>query len=360
MTIIYKYICREIIRYFFLILISVVMIYMAVDFFERIDNFMSARLEFSKGVLFFLYNLPMVIIQVVPVCLLLAVLISLGLMSKNREVVALKSSGVSIAYLLKPILFLGVFCSIILFFLSEAIVPITSPRAGKIWTEDVKKKKIFKTEEKNIWVSGSKCIAHIKYYNKNPKKKTLFGVSIYYFNDNFEIIRRIDVKKGVFIEGNWNFENVVEQIFNKNEDGNEVHFYKNKIEDIDFLPDDLNPLAKKSEEMSLVEIYKYIKKTEEQNYDSTAYRVDFYSKTSLMMICIILSVFGASIGVKGNMREGLPVGIAYGIGTVFLYYIFNSFCQSLGYGYVLPPVIAGWTANFVFLFIGLYMLLNAD
>jgi lipopolysaccharide export system permease protein len=333
---------------------------MAVDFFERIDNFMSARLEFSKGVLFFLFNMPTVIIQVIPICLLLSILISFGLMSKNREIIALKSSGISMIYLLKPIFWGGVFCSIMLFFLSETIVPITAPRAEKIWTEDVKKKKIIKTEEKNIWINGGKFIAHIKYYNNNPKKKTIFGVSIYYFNDHFEIIRRLDVKKGVLLERKWNFEDVVEQIFDKSEKGSKVLFYEKKIEDIDLLPDDLNPVSKKSEEMSLVELYDYIKKSEVENYDSTAYRVDFYSKTATMVVCIILCIFGASIGIKGNMREGLPVGIAYGIGMVFLYYIFNSFCQSLGYGYILPPVIAGWAANCVFFFIGLYMLLNAD
>ena len=40
--------------------------------------------------------------------------------------------------------------------------------------------------------------------------------------------------------------------------------------------------------------------------------------------------------------------IAMGIGVAFLYWILNSFCLSLGYGGVLPPIVAAWVANCVF------------
>ena len=42
MSIISRYIVREILRYFSLILLAVVGIYLAVDFFEKIDNFMES------------------------------------------------------------------------------------------------------------------------------------------------------------------------------------------------------------------------------------------------------------------------------------------------------------------------------
>ena len=42
MTIIDRYIAREIIKYFCLVLIAVAMIYLAVDFFQRVDNFIMA------------------------------------------------------------------------------------------------------------------------------------------------------------------------------------------------------------------------------------------------------------------------------------------------------------------------------
>jgi lipopolysaccharide export system permease protein len=53
MTILDKYLSREIFRYFFMVLVLVVAIYLAVDFFEKIDNFMEAGLPFSRAIDFF-------------------------------------------------------------------------------------------------------------------------------------------------------------------------------------------------------------------------------------------------------------------------------------------------------------------
>ena len=61
MTILDKYLIREIFRYFFMVLILVVAIYLAVDFFEKIDNFMEAGLPFSRIIDFLLHTIPFVI-----------------------------------------------------------------------------------------------------------------------------------------------------------------------------------------------------------------------------------------------------------------------------------------------------------
>jgi len=71
-------------------------------------------------------------------------------------------------------------------------------------------------------------------------------------------------------------------------------------------------------------------------------------------------MIGTGLAARGTLREGMPVVIAYGIGTAFIYWIFYSFCLSLGYGEMLPPVIAAWTANLTFFSFGALTLLNAE
>ncbi len=107
MTILDKYLAREIFRYFFMVLILVVAIYLAVDFFEKIDNFMEAELPFSRTIDFFLHTIPFVLSQIIPVGVLLSVLICFGMMNKHNELTALRSCGISIYSLIKPILILG-------------------------------------------------------------------------------------------------------------------------------------------------------------------------------------------------------------------------------------------------------------
>ena len=75
---------------------------------------------------------------------------------------------------------------------------------------------------------------------------------------------------------------------------------------------------------------------------------------------LIGNVLGAGIALRDNMREGMPVSITYGLGIAFLYWIFNSFCLSLGYAEMMPPVIAAWLANLVFFSFAGFLLLIAN
>ena len=118
MYLIEKYVTKEILKYFCILLATVVSIYLAVDFFEKIDNFMEASLPFSKIIRFFYLKIPSIVAQFAPVGILLAILVVFGLMNKNNEIIALKSSGVSIYYLLKPVVSIGLFLSILIFLLS--------------------------------------------------------------------------------------------------------------------------------------------------------------------------------------------------------------------------------------------------
>ncbi len=358
MSIINKYIAREIFRYFGIILAMVIGIYLAVDFFEKIDDFIEARLHFSMALFYFIFKIPLIISQIIPVCILLAVLIVFSLMSKNNEIVALKSSGVSIYYLLKPVLLIGLLFSILLFFLSEVIVPITMGKANIIWLKDVRKESAIISKEKDIWIKGNRLITHIKYYN--PEAKAIFGITINNFDEDFGLIKRIDAKKGVFKQGKWFLHEVMEQNFNKEDGNNSIMFYEEKREKLDFLPEDLKRVIKKSEEMNFNELLAYIKKVEAEGYDATIYRVDLHAKIAFPFICIIMCIIGTGIAAGTKIKESLPVSIACGLGVAFLYWVLYSFCVSLGYGEMLPSVIAAWAANLIFLCFGGFTLLNAE
>ena len=73
MHIIVKFISREIVKYFALVLLMVIGIYIAVDFLEKVDDFMEAGIGLLRMVTFFIYQIPFIISQIAPVALLLAV-----------------------------------------------------------------------------------------------------------------------------------------------------------------------------------------------------------------------------------------------------------------------------------------------
>ncbi len=357
MSIIHKYLVREISKYICIVMGAVIGIYVAVDFFEKIDDFMEAGLGFSKVVTFFIFETPFIISQVIPVCILLAVLIVFGLMSGNNEIVALKSSGISIYYMLKPVLLIGFVIAVLVFLFSDVIIPITREKANQIWLREVRHES-FISKDENIWLKDNRLIAHIKSYN--DEDKSVSGLTINYFDENFRLQRRIDAENGVFKKGKWFLYDLTEQILDKKKGDYREILYEEKVEQFNLLPGDMGRVAKKSEEMSFAELLEYVKKVEAEGYDATTYRVDLYAKIAFPFVCIVMCLAGTGVALRGKMKEGLPVGITYGIGIAFLYWIFYSFCVSLGYGEVLPPVIAVWTANFVFICFGVFLLLNVE
>ncbi|MEW6674006.1 MAG: LPS export ABC transporter permease LptG [Thermodesulfobacteriota bacterium] len=358
MPIIHKYIIREVLKYLAVVLILVVGIYIAVDFFEKIDDFLEVGLPFSRALIFFAYKTPFIIAQIMPVGLLLAVLIVFGLMNKNNETIALKSAGVSIYHLLKPMIAMGLLMSFLMFFLSEVVVPLTVGRANHIWLREVRKEAAVLSREKNIWMKGNRAIIHIKHYD--PKIPAIYGITLNYFDREFKLTRRVDAPKGIYRQGQWVLYDIMEQNLIPQQGSYDVGFYPERVEKLEFVPEDLKRVAKKSEEMGFKELYAYIRRIENEGYDATAQRVDLYAKFAFPFVCLLLSMVGTGIAIRGKLREGLPVSIVYGLGVAFLYWVFYSFSVSLGRGEMLPPLLAAWAPNFVFLCAGVLMLMHAE
>jgi lipopolysaccharide export system permease protein len=346
MTVIHKYISRLFFKYFGIVLGVVIVIYLSIDFFQRIDNFLEDGIAPSLIAAFFLYKIPLIVSQITPIAVLLGVLSAFGLMAKNNEITALKSGGISLHYLLLPVGVIGICLTVLLFVFSEVVVPISVVKANRI--EEMKSGAEMKTSRgKNIWIRGDQSITHISYYN--PADQMISGISIAYFNKNFSLTRRINARSGKYIDGNWVFfDCLIQQYLDSPQEDHEVLFQKENICQIDLQPEDLVRVEKESEEMPFYDLYLYIQKVESEGYDASKYRVDFYAKTAFPCICFILSLFGAGLALKGSTKEGMMISFAYGILTVFVYWSFYSFCLSLGYGNVLPPMLAAWIANLIF------------
>lgn len=359
MPILTRYLIKEILKTMAAILILVVTIYVFIDFIEKSGKFVRAGLPLHRIVAFFLYNIPFIISQIAPVVVLLSILIVLGVMNKKKEILALKSCGVSIYVLLKPILVMGLITAAFLFFLTDTVVPMTSRKANQIWVEEVRGKKATLTStEQNIWINTSDRITHIGFFD--PVQSRIKDVTLYIFNDHFRLIRRLDAREGLFTPGGWQLNGIMDQLLTPNSDDYTVTHLDKKLVNLDFSIDDLKRVAVKSEELNFTALMKYIRKVESEGYDATLYRVDLHAKLALPFVCAIMSLLGIGIALRNNLNEGVALGVAYGIGATFFYWISMSFCVSLGYGAILPPLLAAWTANLIFISLGGILLINAE
>ena len=358
MTILDKYLTKEILKCFVMVLSVVLGLYLIVEFFNRADNFMEAGLPIARLMRYLLLKLPQNIVQITPIGILLAVLVAFGLMNKRNEIIALKSGGVSVYFFLRAVMAIAVLLGIILFFLSETLVPITISKANRIWLTEVKKKAAVPTKQKNIWIKGNRAIYFIKYFN--PRDQSISGVTLNYFNKEFKLSRRVDADRAVYHKNQWIFYDIMEQEFNVKSKTYDVRFYPQRTEVVDILPEDLHRVFKKSEEMNIVELFSYIQEVELEGYDATAFRVDLHARFAFPVLAIIVCIIGIGIAVKRKGHEGPSVSIAFGAAVVFIYWVLHSFCLSLGYGGMLPPFVAAWISNIIFSCYAVLNLINAE
>lgn len=353
MQIIHRYLVKETLRTFAVVMAAAVSIYLVVDFFEKIDDLVEAKVFFADALTFFILKIPLIVAQVTPVGVLLAVLIVLGLMARNNELVVLRSSGISSYYVIKPLLVLGFIFSVFLFFFSEIVVPISLAKANDIWKLKVDRQEAT-YKQKNIWIKSHRAIYHIAYFN--PARETISGVSFYHFDDEFNIAVRLDATGGKYKDGQWILQGCLEQI--RLEDGSyKIRSLPERRVQIDLDPQSLKKVVKKSEEMSFDELGAYIRKVRDEGYDVSPYRVDWQAKLAFPAVCFIMALAGTAIALRNKRGEGLGLGITYGIGTAFAYWVVYSFCLSLGYHGVVGPFLSAWLTNMLFISLAATVLL---
>jgi lipopolysaccharide export system permease protein len=358
MSTIHRYIYKELSRYLVMVLTCVAALYLVVDFFEKADRFVKAGLGMDRALAFFACYLPFIIGQIAPLGFLLAVLITFGLMGRNNEIVALKSSGISAFYLMRPVLWVGLFMSVGLFLFKDAVVPVTLSHANRIWVQEVKKKRLDRLRTKNIWLKEKDRIIHVSHYN--PRQKIIYGVTVNVLDDHFRLVRRLDAEMGRFTAVGWQLMDVLEQEPSGENGEPVVRFHETYKADIELRPDDFKQAVRSNDEMSFRTLMDDIDAIEADGFDARSQRVDLYAKISFPMICLILALIGGGISLRSHRGEGVFTGILVAIGIAFGYWFSHSVCLSLGYGGILPPLVAAWATNLVFLCIGLFLVMQVE
>jgi len=358
MRLLHRYILKEIVKSFMLVFVSISMIFFIIDFIERIDNFMETNLPFSRFLEYMLLKMPFIFCQILPICVLLSILITFGLMIKNNEIMSIKGSGISIYFLLQPVLMFGVVSTILMFTLSELIIPLTADRANHIWYKEIKNKNTQISKEKNIWIKGDQLIANISFFH--PVSQLAHGITLYFFDNEFRLIRRIDANKGQYSNSQWLLQSPIDQLLSAMGETQKVTYPKELSISLDFKPEDLMRVSKKSEEMSFSELKAYIKKIRREGYDATMYKVDLYAKCAFPFICLIMCIIGTGTALKQSRISGLAQPIVFGVIAAFFYWMMNSISISLGQAGQLPSVLAAWSANIIFGSFGLLSLLKAE
>ncbi|MBQ3395167.1 MAG: LptF/LptG family permease, partial [Synergistaceae bacterium] len=86
----------------------------------------------------------------------------------------------------------------------------------------------------------------------------------------------------------------------------------------------------------------------------------FHMKLGVPWACVIMAVLGAGFGASRRGRSGGGVGFGISVVIVFAYYVIMSLCRALGESGNIPPWIAGWGPNLLFMVIALFFSWRVD
>ncbi len=346
MTILDRYISREFLRFFLLVILSFLSLFLIVDFFEKLKMLINYSATFYQILAFFFFRIPMMLSLTIPAAVLLSSLLTFGSLSKNSEIVAMRASGVSLYRSSIPILLISFLIALFTFVFSELITPYANEKAEYIRKVEIEKKEIqgiFKQEQ--IWYRGTRGIYNFKLFD--PEHNTLRGITLNYMDRKMNLIMRVDAERAVWDRNHWVFYNLL--IVRFDSAGLPVmERYGEKILDFPETPSDFRVIQKDSEQMGYFELRKYIQKIRTEGYDATRYLADLHGKIAFPFVCVLLAVIGISFSLKTERSGGLAGSIFAGLIIGFSYWILFAFSMSLGRSGTLPPLLAAWLANLLF------------
>ncbi len=127
------YVAREFLKLTSLSLITFVSLFVIVDFFEKIDRLVRAHLGLGDLLQYSLLKIPFAVGQVLPAAVLLGIMLTFGLMSRSQETLAMRTSGLDILQLLRPVMVITGYVVALMLALNLFLIPWSQGRLNSFW-----------------------------------------------------------------------------------------------------------------------------------------------------------------------------------------------------------------------------------
>jgi len=352
-------ILRDFSLYLTMIMTTFLVLALVFTFFELLTDIVRNRVPLIT-VAEYLWNLsPSMLYLMAPMGVLLAVLITFGLLEKSSELTAMKATGFSIYRATLPVIVLsGIFASG-LFVFDQLYIPHTN-REQEILRNEIKGKPAqtyLQADRK--WIFGQNN--QIYYYRVfDPDQNIFGGISVFEFDPNtFQLTRRIQAEHAYWEPRlqKW----VFERGWVRDLRGPSIQDYRTfDVKTFDDLREDpgyFKKEVKQSSEMNYDELRSYIEDLQQSGFDTIRLKVQLQKKIAFPLITLVMAVLAIPFAASGR-RGGALVGVAVALGIAVVYWVTAGLFEAMGDANQLPAMIAAWAPDFIFALAGGYMLLR--
>ncbi|QHN03872.1 LPS export ABC transporter permease LptF [Granulicella sp. WH15] len=378
------YIMREFGANFALVLGSLSTLFLIFTFFELIGDIIKNRTPLVTVGDYLLNLIPFILYNVTPLCVLVAVLITFGSLSRSSELTAMKASGLSLYRIVAPVLVLTAVVGVSLFAFDEFYLPAANRRQEALrYVIKGKPAQTFLRPDRQ-WISGQTVAedrtnspiapgdplptkltndlpTRIFYYQFFDSDRNVFAnITVFEFDPaSFTLKKRIFASSARWDArvNRWVFENGWQRSFAGETIASYDPFVLTSFPEIREQPQYFKKEDRQSQEMSFNELTAYINDLRQSGFDVKRLSVQLNRKIAYPAITLVMAVLAVPFALSTGKRGGVA-GFAVAILLAVLYLGVSSLFEAMGNVNTLPPPLAAWTPDLLFTFAGAYFLLR--
>ena len=352
-----RYLLRHFLRIFLLALATCIGIYLLVDFFEKVGDFLDRKATFDQYLSYLLNSIPVIAVQVAPLSILMSMVLTLGGLGRTNEITALRACGLSLWRIVRPIMLAVVMVSIGYLLINELLAPLNTRQLTRLIEYQLKGRPEPSLNSDHIWYREGNRIINVAL--ALPEQKKLQGVSIFELDQDFQLRRRLQIPELRYVDGHWQATRVKRRSFDHNfGDLKATTMLTDQRVDIGRSPQDFVHAAEQRGMKSVVELWRNSRRLEAEGFDTTRLKVDLHTRLAAPAACLIMAFLGVPFSLSRGRGSSVALGIGLSLGVGVCYFLLLSLALAFGYSGALPPIVAGWSANLIFLMLGVYLLLR--
>jgi lipopolysaccharide export system permease protein len=333
-----------------------VMLYVIIDLFDRLDILLRHQATVDAATRYFFFKVPLMLTQITPPAVIVSVLLSLGLLSRRNEIIALRASGISLGQTALPLLLVSVSISLLALGWNETVVPYSSRKFQYVNNIEIRKRDLRGIlSDREIWYHGGAGFYNIDHVDR--LRQAVYGLVVYQFDDGFHLRSVLRIPQALWRDDRWVFEQGVRYTIG---DDTIVAPIEPTSVSIPETLDDFLEVQREPEELSYGLLRKRITDLTKKGIDASHYLVDLHLKVALPFASAVLALVAIPIGGRLRRHPSIAAVVGVGTGVGFAYWVLLGLANSLGQTGSLPPMVAAWAANVIFLLVGTVLFLYSE
>lgn len=356
-----SYVVSSFMGYVALVLSSFLALMLIFTFFELLGDIIKNRVPLVTVGEYLLNVTPYMIYNMAPLSVLLAVLVTFGIMNRSNELTAMKATGVSIYRVITPVLVVAFVLALALFAFDQTYLPTANTRQESLRnTIKGKPAQTFIRPDRK-WIFGQNN--SIYYYEHfDPDQNEFASISMFQFEpQTFQITRRVyglrahweaSLKKWVFERGwqrDFQGDNVLDfrqfDVATFEAANEEPNYFKKEV--------------KQAAEMNYVELGKYIGDLQQSGFDVVRLKVQLYKKLAYPAIVFVMAILAVPFSMSAGRKSALT-GVATAVAIAIIYWMTTGFFEALGNVNQVPAALAAWGPAMLFGLAGGYLILKVQ